>query len=285
MTKRALRVLPMLMLVASCQTDRAPAGVTEPSSSSELGQLRSASVAATTLCDPCTYGPATLLRDRGGPLTDTTRFTAAAGSTYIVDIDDLASQGADGSVALNGVSLMAPRAADEVGPRHVNTMVSLASANTLVVRLLGKPGSQLRIAIWRFPALTLDEVSLTTGRIMQLGGPALQFIAIITNHHTAAVSDVAIEAWLTQPSARRSAGGAPVSCIGTGAASGVVPPGLCIRMGNGITASNAGSGFGTLVPGTATAVIRLLRLGQVIDSLIVPGLRLVTSLSATTVAP
>jgi hypothetical protein len=64
--------------------------------------------------------------------------------------DDLATQGADGIVTLNGQTLMQPRATTgEVGPRHITVDVTLLSANVLEVRLVGRTGSQLKITVTR----------------------------------------------------------------------------------------------------------------------------------------
>ena len=203
-------------------------------------------------------------------MTDTIPFTVVAGIPYVVDVDDLDTQGADAEVQLNGTSLMRPgSAAHDSASRHVNRVLLLADDNTLVVRLVGKPGSLLRVAIWRFRAVTLDAVTLPAQSSVQLDGPAVSFTSTITNHTNAALSDVAVQAWLVQPFARRAASGQVISC---GAAFGVLPPGTCVRVGDGIAARNTSGGSGILLPGNAQAVIQVVALtgAGVLDSLVVP---------------
>ena len=268
--KRALSIVVGLALVAACQTDRRSVAITEASGvAPRAGHIASASVSPGTPCSPCTYAR-TFTRDRGAPVTDTISFIAAAGHAYVVDLDDLDSQGADATVELNGTSLMrSGSAAHDSASRHVNEVLVLANVNTLVVRLVGKPGSQLRVAVWFFRPVTLDAVTLAPQSSLQLQGPQIGFNSTITNHTKAPLSDIAVQAWLIQPSARRAASGQIVSC---GAAAGVLPVGTCVRLGDGILASNALDGFGTLIPGNALAVIQVVGLsgGGVLDSLIVP---------------
>jgi hypothetical protein len=102
-------------------------------------------------------GPRTLERAKGQPITDVTTFSAAPGAFY-VDLDDLASQGADGIVVLNGVTLLPARNSGDLGPRHYIGTATLGTTNTLEARLLGKPGSQLRIAIWPVQVVTMRLV-------------------------------------------------------------------------------------------------------------------------------
>src|SRR6185295_19518831 len=66
---------------------------------------------------------------------------------YIIDMDDQASQGADGEVILNGQVLLPPRSAPDSTPRHVRGAIRLLSQNTLTVRLTGKPGSKLKVQV------------------------------------------------------------------------------------------------------------------------------------------
>src|SRR5512143_2211932 len=119
--KRPLSIVLALVFVASCQMDRRSAAVTEasgvPPSPRDVG---SASISPGTPCSPCTYAE-TFTRERGAPVTDTIPFDAVAGIAYVVDVDDLDSQGGDASVELNGTPLMRPgSAAHDSGSRHVN---------------------------------------------------------------------------------------------------------------------------------------------------------------------
>lgn len=93
------------------------------------------------------FGPRTYSRTVGGPVTDRSTILGDPAADYIVEIDDGASQGADGSVTLNGEVLLALRTRSNVGPRHIRRAVTLGTTNTLEVRLTGKPGSTLTVSI------------------------------------------------------------------------------------------------------------------------------------------
>ncbi len=99
-------------------------------------------------CTGCVVGPVTFVRDAGAPRSETITFSVAAGTMYMVDLDDLGSRGADASVILNGDALLTPRGTGDASTQHFRDSVSVQDRNTLVVRLVGKPGSQLRVAIW-----------------------------------------------------------------------------------------------------------------------------------------
>src|SRR5512133_1011265 len=94
------------------------------------------------------FGPETFVRKGAAQATVYTRtFSGTPGPAY-VDMDDLATVGADGSVTLNGVVLMDVRAVThEVGPRHKTVNVTLAASNKLVVSLIGKSKSQLKVTV------------------------------------------------------------------------------------------------------------------------------------------
>ena len=269
--KRGLGIALIALLVASCQSDRRAAGVTDAfRTAPQTGPAGLANAIAPLPCVSCTFGPATFVRDRGAPVSDTIRFNAVAGMLYVVDVDDLDSRGAAATVELNGTVLMpSGSAAPDSGSRHVNRTMTLGIDNTLVVRLIGKPGSLVRVAVWPFKKVTLDGVTLSTGTNLQLEGPSQSFTATITNHTASTFADVALQAWLLQPSGRRAAGGMLVSC---GAGMAVLPPGTCTGTGSSILASNTLQGFGTLIPGNALAVIQVLGLSGagVLDSVIVP---------------
>lgn len=100
-------------------------------------------------CSPCDVGPITLVRETGTPRSDIITFPAARGKPYIIDLDDLGTQGAEATVELNGATLLAPHATGDGSAQHVTDTLQLEDLNTLVVRLEGKPGSALRVAIWQ----------------------------------------------------------------------------------------------------------------------------------------
>jgi hypothetical protein len=61
-------------------------------------------------CPSCVFGPQQYTRSTSTPRTETSAFAADPEADYLIDIDDVASQGADGSVTLNGIVALAPRA-------------------------------------------------------------------------------------------------------------------------------------------------------------------------------
>ena len=114
-------------------------------------------------CRDCRVGPVVFVRESGAPHSDSITFSATQGKSYVVDLDDEASQGSDATVTLNGVTLLSHRVTGRAAAQHYHELVVLRDINTLVVRLVGKPGSTLRVAIWLFRPVTLDAVTLAPG--------------------------------------------------------------------------------------------------------------------------
>ena len=125
-----------------------------PTSSSVVAapSLAAASHAAaspSSPCTPCDVGPITFVRHSGPPQAEGVTFSASAGQPYIIDLDDLGAQGAEATVTLNGVTLLATLPTGTPSAQHVTDTLPLRDLNALVVRLSGKPGSTLRVAIWQ----------------------------------------------------------------------------------------------------------------------------------------
>ena len=123
----------------------------------------------------CVFGPKLYTRLQGAPQRFTETFSATPGS-YTVDMDDLASSGADATVTLNGVVIMDGRGTTgEVGPRHKIVTVNLLANNTMIVDVRGKKGSKLQVKICSTevtqcypnlaaPQLTLESTTAANGR-------------------------------------------------------------------------------------------------------------------------
>ena len=95
----------------------------------------------------CVFGPKTYTRTQGPPSRIVENFSATPGS-YSVDLDDLATSGADAVVTLNGVVIMEGRGTTgEVGPRHKTIDVTLLANNVLEIQLRGKKESKLKVTI------------------------------------------------------------------------------------------------------------------------------------------
>lgn len=124
----------------------------------------------------CVFGPTVFTRAKGGPQKITQNFSATPGS-YIVDLDDLGSTGADATVKLNGVVIMEGRGTTgEVGPRHHTVPVTLLANNVLEIELRGKKGSTLQVKVCSgstsacypnlaAPQLTLQSTTVASGRV------------------------------------------------------------------------------------------------------------------------
>ena len=113
------------------------------------------------------FAPETFVRKGSRQATVYTRTFSATPGVAVVDMDDLATAGADGSVSLNNVALMDVRAVTgEVGPRHKSANVTLQANNTLVVTLIGQNKSQLRVSVAQavgrncYPTVSLPQLSL-----------------------------------------------------------------------------------------------------------------------------
>lgn len=98
-----------------------------------------------------------------------------------------------------------------------------------------------------------------------IAGAATSFTASLKNPG-ANRSNVALQAWMNQGTARRSAGGGLVDC---GAGAGIMPNGTPQASGT-IVASNDGGGTGTLVPGAATFELQLLVNSTLVETKFVP---------------
>jgi hypothetical protein len=130
------------LALAACQSES-----TGPSAAKASSMDGRARAFVATPCADCVFGPRTYTRVNGGPQVITETVMVAAAGQYSVDIDDLGTTGGDGSVELNGVTLMAKRLPGQSGPRHVVVEVTLGTSNNLVIRLTGKKGSQLQVSI------------------------------------------------------------------------------------------------------------------------------------------
>ena len=95
----------------------------------------------------CPFPQKVYMRLQGAPQRFVETFAATPGS-YTVDLDDLATSGADATVTLNGVVIMEGRGTTgEVGPRHKVVTVTLLANNTIDINLRGKKGSKLQVKI------------------------------------------------------------------------------------------------------------------------------------------
>lgn len=133
----------------------------------------------------CVFGPKVYTRLQGAPQRLTENFSATPGS-YEVDLDDLATSGADATVTLNGVVIMEGRGTTgEVGPRHKVVTVTLAANNTIDINLRGKKGSKLQVKICPtsgtacYPNLPAPQLTLESTTVE---GSFVRFELDVPNH-------------------------------------------------------------------------------------------------------
>jgi hypothetical protein len=102
---------------------------------------------AVDTCSTCVVGPIVLTRGTGAPVVHSWSVPATAGARFLLHLDDLGTQGANAQVFLNRDEIA--WRFDETGTRrhHAVLELSLLAENTLTVRLTGRPGSQLRVAL------------------------------------------------------------------------------------------------------------------------------------------
>ena len=100
----------------------------------------------------------------------------------------------------------------------------------------------------------MDATTAQGPRVLEIEGPGLDFVVGMTNHTVYARENVTLQAWIQQGATRRDAGGGAVEC---GGAAGVLSPGACAAATT-FFASNEAEGTGTLVPGDAFLVVRLV---------------------------
>ena len=131
-------LLLVLSLVA-CESDRTTR--LDRLEGARNGAVRSATLTADT-CLTCTFGPELYTRTTSKPETHVASFDADPAGAYIIEIDDLGTQGANALISLNGKSWSPPSG-------YVRQDVALQARNELRISLNGKPGSQLKVSIFQ----------------------------------------------------------------------------------------------------------------------------------------
>lgn len=140
MANRSMRhgLLACLLLGAACGE-----GLVAPS---ELAESGAGSLFTDGGCAECVVD-LQLTRWPGPPITETREFAGDPGGTYLLEIDDVESLGANAFVDLNGRRLFGPAAGLHPSVHRVRMPIVLRETNELRVRLTGKPGSTLRIRV------------------------------------------------------------------------------------------------------------------------------------------
>jgi N-acetylneuraminic acid mutarotase/pimeloyl-ACP methyl ester carboxylesterase len=146
MRNRSRLALVLSLGIAACATEPHSSSIPN-SGKSPLNTVLASPSSAISGCAYCIFGPRRYIRSISTPATDRSTISGDPQADYLIDIDDGGSEGADGSVVLNGKVLLAPRTRADVGPRHIRQAVTLLAQNFLDVRLTGAPGSVLTVYI------------------------------------------------------------------------------------------------------------------------------------------
>jgi hypothetical protein len=128
--------------------------------------------------------------------------------------------------------------------------------------------SQQTVPVTIVSGATITGLSLAaaTSDTLLLEDSSAPYTATLQNIGSS-VSGISIEGFVTQGTARRFAGGTPVSC---GSGSGVLPSGAC-TVAFQLAASNNTAGAGTLVTGAATFELQLVDAsGAVLNTATIP---------------
>src|SRR5687768_11400227 len=209
---RTTRFLLLLSFAVACNSLESP--TTAPV---HVPLLPAAGVGAD--CSDCVLGPETFVRLQGKPTEFTRTLTGVAEGTYTIDVDELGSKGADGSVVPNGQIILDTRSVTgEVGPRHVTWTVQLSRNDVLEVKLLGRKGPVLQIAIGPtgvgdcLPDLPAPQLVVESGEIDGFGNNRYPEQGGRTaGHHPVA---------LARPDARPASGGRPHGLVRRARAAG-----------------------------------------------------------------
>jgi hypothetical protein len=114
---------------------------------------------------------------------------------------------------------------------------------------------------------------------MRIDGPAVTGKASVSNSGVAIPSGVSIQAMITQGNASREGANSPLVCVDAPGDVGKLPAGNCDLAVSAVV-SNSSPGNGTLVPGAATIVLRVL---QTVDATVteLAGKSIAVNLAAT----
>jgi hypothetical protein len=150
--------LALLAGLAGCRA----ADTAAPTASSPAADEQAA---VTGTCSTCVVGPVVLARQTGRPEPSTWQFSAPAGTTYTLHLDDLGTRGANAEVTFNGA--VVPWRVDETGARRHRADIPLVSLaeNTLAVRLTGKPGSQLAVSVEPPAPSAMATLTIAIGKV------------------------------------------------------------------------------------------------------------------------
>jgi hypothetical protein len=122
------------------------------------------------------------------------------------------------------------------------------------------------VSIKSVATITALSLAPATSDTVLLEGSTAPYTATLQNIGSS-LSGISMQGWVTQGTARRFAGEAPVSC---GSGSGVLPNGSC-TLSSQLAASNNTAGAGTLITGVATFELQLVDgLGTVLSTATIP---------------
>jgi hypothetical protein len=143
------------------------------------------------------------------------------------------------------------------GPDGVGTLVP-GSALFVVTVIQTTDGTEVELATKSVTVNLVATPSIATltlaSTTLAIDGTGTGYTATLQNP-AKSLQSVALQGYIVQGTTRRAAGGVQVMC---GSNTGVLPPGTC-TINFATSASNAGSGAGTLVPGAAKFELNLFQ--------------------------
>lgn len=140
--KRASYAFLIAASAAACTASTEPSALAAPGG---VEKVRSAS----SVVGPPAGGlcPETVIRQKGTPVVESFVFDGAEGQSANMVVTDNGIQGLNGTIELNGETIVNQSMLGGNGPVNLSIPVVLGASNTLKVRLTGKPGSGLTICI------------------------------------------------------------------------------------------------------------------------------------------
>jgi hypothetical protein len=174
------------------------------------------------------------------------------------------SVGSGGGSITGGVTTTGTNGVASVGSW---TLGGAAGTNTLIATSVGAVGSPRTFTATATATGGVDLVTVNlSSTTLIIDGPNVAYTATAVNGTGEPLSIVVLQGWIDQGDASRAAGGLQVVC---GDDIGTLPPGTC-NFSFSVVASNATTGSGTLVPGSATARFQLQQGETVLDTFTVP---------------
>jgi hypothetical protein len=136
--KRLLLSLGLVLVAVGCRDSGAPPTGPTPSGFIKAGKLANQGDDGTLFEGVC-------VRAKGKPVAQSFTFSGAGfeENTFTLEVEDNGVQGLNGTIELNGETVVTHPMLGGNGPVLLQIPVTIATDNTIVCKLEGKPGSGL----------------------------------------------------------------------------------------------------------------------------------------------